>query len=761
MPGWHVTAADINDWTTRRRREAQETLPLLVRRLIVASVFPRHISMPAGDSILIGGWDGVLQVDKGNAFVPNGLSVWEFGTDHNIKGKADKEYQKRSRKAKGINKSRTAFVFATSRTFATRADWVSKKKPRAKWKQVRALNADDLEAWLEQCPPVHRWFARLIGKRPAGAWDLEQAWDNWRCSTRPPCNDQLAVGGRQSEIEELYRRLEGAPSVIRIIGESEEEAYAFTLGALVQRGTFVPRVLVVQDAKEWDELIESQQPLILIPTLTEQRSYGLAVERGHHVLSLESRQLSSAAEEGIDLRQAQREEQKAALIAMGLQEDAAKAVIEESRGYLSVIRRHHRLAPRDRQRPRWAVAENAPVLVAAVLAGCWRSDNAADQAQISRLAGLPYEKLEEALHQIALADDPPIRLVGSVWQLISRQDAWALLSAFINAAVLDRFGQVVIEVFEEVDPRFELPIEERWLANIKGKVLSHSNQLREGLAEAMAMLGCFGDADCRNVGAVVVRDRASGWVHHLMHDATVDRWISVSGHLPQFAEAAPEVFLSGVEESLRAESPAVMSLFAEQGEWGGCLHAGLLWALETISWDLDLLARVARVLAKLSRLDPGGRWANRPARSFTEIFLGWRPQTTATLDVRMAVLDGVLAAEPQSGWQLALSLLPERGGGISHPIRLPTFRIWAQKWKPGVTKGEYIRHIEAVTERLLRHVDHEPSNRWADLISAMPQLHQPLFDRVLEKLEGIQANGFTEESRKRMADVLRDHRKQT
>lgn len=757
MTGWHVTANDINQWTASHRREAQENLPLLVRRLIVASVAPKHISMPAGDSILIGGWDGVLQVDKGNAFVPEGRSVWEFGTNHNIKAKADKDYQKRSKKPIGIEKSSTTFVFATSRMFASRNEWVSKKKQKTKWKQVKALNADDIEAWLDQCPPVHRWFARLIGKRLAGAWDLEQAWDNWRCVTCPSSSGELALGDRKKEVDELYRRLQGAPAIIRVHGDSEEEAYAFILGALIQRGTFAPMVLVVHDAREWDSLIDAQQPLILIPKLTEQRSFGLAVERGHYVFLPESRQLASIKGEAIALGQARRDGQTAALVAMGLQEDAAKAVVHESRGYLTVMRRHRALASRDRQRPNWAAVEYTPPLVAALLAGSWRSDNEADRAQLSRLAGMPYDELEEELHKRAVLDDPPVRLVGNVWQLVSRQDAWTLLSPFVNAAVLDRLEEVVLDVFREINPRFELPIAERWFGSVNGKTLRHSNDLRDGLAEAIAMLGSYGDADCRNVGPISMQSRVNGWVYRLFHDeAIADRWRSLSGLLPQFGEAAPEMFLSSVEESLRGQQPAVMSLFDDQGEWGGCLHSGLLWALEAISWNPDLLARVVRVLAKLSRLDPGGRWANRPARSLTEIFLGWRPQTTIPLETRMIIIDGVIQVEPEGGWKLLLNLLPERGGGISHPIHQPTFQPWAQNWKPGITKGEYFRHIEAVAERLLQHVDADPSNRWPDVIKTMPHLPKPLFERALEKLQGLQPGDFSDESRKRIGNILRD-----
>lgn len=125
--GWHVTAQDITQWTETNRRQAQDTLPLLVRKLALASINPSLLSFPAGDSVLVGGWDGVLSVDKGNAFIPLGDSVWEFGTNARIEKKANDDYEKRTKNPKGVDKKKATFVFVTSRTWANRDDWVRKK----------------------------------------------------------------------------------------------------------------------------------------------------------------------------------------------------------------------------------------------------------------------------------------------------------------------------------------------------------------------------------------------------------------------------------------------------------------------------------------------------------------------------------------------------------------------------------------------------------------------------------------------------------
>jgi hypothetical protein len=69
----------------------------------------------------------------------------------------------------------------------------------------------------------------------------------------------------------------------------------------------------------------------------------------------------------------------------------------------------------------------------------------------------------------------------------------------------------------------------------------------------------------------------------------------------------------------------------------------------------------ALALARLAQLDPGGRWANRPDRSLNQIFLPWRPQTTATPDERLAVIDRLRRrAAPQVAWPFLAGLLSKQ-----------------------------------------------------------------------------------------------------
>ena len=757
ISGWRITAQYIIHWTNTNLRQAQETLPYLARKLIFASVKPSFLSFPAGDSISNSGWDGILEADQGNAFVPKGDSVWEFSAGRDINRKANYDYRKRTNNPLGVDKSKNTYVFVTSRTWANRDDWVREKNSESQWAQVKGINADDLETWLEQCPAVHRWFARMVGKRPEGVLDIDQAWGDWSYATKIPCNAELVLAGRQNQTKELVNKLKVGPSLIRILGESTEEAYAFVVAVMKNYVEFSSRLLVVNEPRDWDILIDSQNPLILVPRFDNPHSFGLATQRGHWViLPLSSVQLGGRQSD-MALGKADPNQQTNALVAMGLEEKIAKDIVYSSRGYLDPIRRHPALAPIDYQQPDWATSEHAGPLIAVLLGGAWIADNKNDCDKLARLADIPYDEFERLLNRWAIAGDPPICRVGNVWQIVSRQDAWTLLSLFINASVLERFGEVVKEVLQEIDPRFEMPPKERWMANVYGKVSRYSGLLRHGLAEMLAILASYGDRNCKNIGTHSVQDQVSYWVRQLsMENISGQRWGSLEKELPLLAEAAPEVFIEAVEASLQGENPPIMELFVEEGDMGGCPHAGLLWALEGISWNLECLPHVVRILAKLAQLDPGGRYSNRPANTLKEIFQGWLPQTKAPLNERLKIIDSLIRYEPEPGWKLLLDLLPKTAGDSSTPIHQPYFRDWAKEWKKCVTWEEYHKHSVAIAERILKNANERPTTRWLDVIKSLSQLPKESFNAVIIQLKNIDLSTLTDTAANDLCNELRE-----
>ena len=722
--GWYVTAVNIAKWSENNPREAQETLPSLIKRLIFASINPSIIRFPSGDSIVQSGWDGNLKTDKGNAFVPTGDSAWEISTEKGVAAKANADYLKRTQNSGAVDKKKSTFVFVTSNQWSKLNKWISEKKSEEQWADVKVLSAQEIEDWLGQCPAVHRWFARLIGNRPDGAWDAEQAWDEWSLVTKPQCNTNLVIAGRNGQSIELSQLLSATPDIIDVSSENKEEAYAFILASIKTHPWLLPRLLVVRDPKEWELLIQSSHSLILIPMFDPLPTLGLATENGHWALLPSLAQFNKKAR--ITLERPHKDQRLKGLIDMGISAEEAENIIYDSKCKLHILRRHYKLARVGQQKPDWASSEYAEPIIAAVLAGSWISDNPNDREKLSYLAGVSYEKLEQMLNKWLVTGDFPVEHPGNKWQIVSASDSWQFLYPFITESILNRFGEVAVEVLRESDPRFELPPTERWLAAIHKKLTKYSVSLRQGLSEGLAILGSFGDRDCTNLAIDSIQAMVSYWVKKILIDEMSEiRWGSLAPELSTLAEASPEMFLEATEIALNGQSPPVMSLFVDEGPMGGCLHFGLLRGLECISWDLNYTSRVVSILAKLAVRDPGGSWANRPYNTLNEIFRGWLPQTKASLDKRLEILDSLVTYNSDLGWKLLIDLLPDTHE-TSNAIGVPHFRDWGNGWEKGVSGSEYQKHVCAISERVLDQINKDPQKAWLSvekIFSALPHVY--------------------------------------
>ncbi|KKG14621.1 hypothetical protein EO98_18500 [Methanosarcina sp. 2.H.T.1A.6] len=755
--GWFVTANDIKQWTETNKRQAEGLLPELVRRLILASCKPDHLHFPSGDSIAIGGWDGTLEVDEGNEFVPSGFSVWEFGTNGSINNKFESDYQKRSDDPGDISLSETAFVFVTSRIWKDKDKKCSEKNKENVWEQVRGINADDLENWLQQCPSVHRWFASLIGKRTGAIWDIEQAWESWACGTSIKATFELVLNGRSEQSEHLLNKLTGSSLLISVKADSENEAYAFTLATIVKNEDLAPRALIVKDRISWNFLLETQNSLIFVPQGFTPENIGYAKQKGHFVVIPVDSSSPRMTSNEINLGKMLRDDRIIALQSMGISKDQAEKIYSDTRGFMGPIRRHGILGPHECMIPKWVDHFDPKVLVAILMMTKWDTRKSKDKEAISILADTPYDQLESKLYELTSFEDTPVRLIGSYWQVISKNDLWSLIARKINRQSIDRLENVVFDVLGESDPSFDLPPEDRWLGSIKNAVPEYSEELKFGLADTLALFSAFGDDECQNMGEIKLTDQVTYWVRELLtKDISARGWYSIGRNLVPLAEAAPDSFLKSLESSMEGSDPSIGPLFIEQGVFCGCPYSNLQWALETISWNLNYLPRVSLSLARLSEIYPGERHSNGPLNSLKEIYLGWINNTSATHENRLQIIDTVLIKYyPEVTWKLLISLLPEDHGGFSSSINKPNYHNWAETLKKGVINKDYYQYVNCVADKLIDLVDHDPKTRWLELVKNVTRLPKKSFYTFIDKLLTVKSNELDDNVKLEIANELR------
>lgn len=400
--------------------------------------------------------------------------------------------------------------------------------------------------------------------------------------------------------------------------------------------------------------------------------------------------------------------------------------------------------------PRVAQVGNFPntsELVIASIVGSWNEKSAPDMAIISQLACEKYSDWITKLRDVLQQPESPIALKNGSWRVTERETLWQALGSRFFDDNLDSFGQCAISVLTERDPKFDLPVEERYLASIHGKVLKHSPELRQGLSESLALLGNKPD-DLTNCSQHKPETVTTLSVREIFANADWVLWGSLNNLLPVLAEAAPDEFLKIVENALQQTPCPFDELFSQEGDGfnGGNYLTGLLWALETLAWDEKLFVRTCVILGELASHDPGGNWANRPANSLTTILLPWLPQTIASINKRKVALQTLQNEVPVVAWALLLTLLPNQHQ-TSTGTHKPSWRnTIPDDWGKGVAQQEYWEQVSFYAELAVSMASHDIA-KLNEIIDHLDNLPRPSFDKVLEHLSSEVISSKPEDER--------------
>jgi hypothetical protein len=759
-----VDGTDLDAWAPRR--EAQELLPRLMRRLWYATPGITDLSARAGEGIGVPGWDGRIDGGAGTAFVPSGESRWEMGTGDDPREQAQANYRKRTDEPLGVTPVSTTFVFVTLRRWRKKENkddkesWIHQKQEEGRWRKVVAYDADDLEAWLIETPAVHIWLSEQMNRRPLEVQTLDRWWKEWSKQTQPVFPAGLLLAGRRYASRHLREMLDGTADTIGISSGSRDEAVAFLAASFVvpdEGDSYIPeddplaKVLVVSSKQAWVRLAASPSCAILVPDFDE-ADVAVAVSNGHHVLvpmgNGDRRNRSH-----IVLPSLARDEARSMLQAAGWSFEHADRLAVQARRSLLSLRRAWAVNPMHVS-PGWACRPTADRFAPLMLVGGWSASPAdqADCAIVATVVGCEYAQLERDLAEWTASDDPPFRCSAFSWRLVAPLDAWALLYPTLTQNDISRWRDAALRILAEPNPVLDLPLADQPFAAIHKVRRLWSDDLRRGIAQGAALLGA---AENIPLGAGKTGpDHAAILVSELLtkaNDDTTGRvWQSISDVLPLLAEAAPRQFLDGVDAGLTGELPLLQRMFIDSQNTTllhvSSPHIGLLCALETLCWSSEYLSRAVEALARLAAIEPNGQRANRPITSLRDVFLPWRPRTSAPPKRQLAVINGLLTNHPDVGWPLLLALLPHIGQG-SQDTYAPMFRF--RDWtfnEEEMLPAEYLEIVHQLVNRALVAVAQQP-DRWVQFIDRLQFLSEEDRNQSLNALENTKDETFDPETR--------------
>ena len=268
---------------------------------------------------------------------------------------------------------------------------------------------------------------RVTSGRPA-RW-----WATWASQTHPAVPRSFLLAGRDHALSKLRDALRQSSQVISVVAPSRGEAVAVVCASLVDDSEdvdeFASRAVIVSGAGAWERLVDSNAGLVLIPTL-EDLDVQAALSRGHRVV------IPSQGRPPAGRRSAH----SAAGPAEGDRRTHPDDRTRPGRGRPVCSARSPKsavTAPDDCGQPRVHATRLVTVtpgwpLGSAALAGSWTQGSDGDRETIASLTGRAYTDVEPDLAAWSALEDAPLRRSGQTWRIVSKDDAWDLISPLIT-----------------------------------------------------------------------------------------------------------------------------------------------------------------------------------------------------------------------------------------------------------------------------------------------------------------------------------------
>ena len=720
-----IRARQIESWA-EERIDARTHLPVLVRKLVQSTGNElRKVDFPGYDNAERKGDDGFVEAASATPWIPEGASLWEFGTSSNPQSKAQKDYAARLKSVDSEERSRSTFIFVTPRNWPNKAAWEKEKNAAGDWKQVRAFDASDLEQWLEQSVAAQVWFAEQIGIPRKGLKTLEQAWNRWANASEPNLTSEIfapAIAAYKTTFKDWISR--EAEKQFFISADSHEEALGFLACVLEADDLrqFKDLTAVFTSAETLRMLIDSSVRFIPIVVSEEvERELGDAHRRLHCIVFRPRNSVDIEADIVLDLLTPECFER--ALTGSGIPQEDVPRLARESGRSPTVLRRRLSKNPAIRT-PVWAGDnETATGLMPIALIGAWNVDKGGDREILAYVADKRFEEIEAGVMSLLGLEDCPVWAAGSHRGVVSKIDAMFAIARVNTREQVDRFFFAAEMVLSETDPALELPEDDRWAAALYGKTRDHSNALREGVCETLVIISVYGNSLLQGRTGIDIEQKVSVLIGKLLTPLSLDKLLSQDHNLPFHAEAAPDEFLRIVEADLAKEEPVLFELLKpvdNSSVFATPLRSGLLWALECIAWSPKYLPRVCKILARLCERRIDDNWTNKPGTSLHAVFRAWMPQTAATVDERIEVLKTINERVPDVGWGICIEQIDPRPR-FSHDSYRPRWRSDASGAGQAVTYGEAWAFAGAALGMLV----------------AWPKHDETTLGQLVEYLEGI------------------------
>ncbi|MDV4042206.1 hypothetical protein CMT37_05110 [Elizabethkingia anophelis] len=591
-----LTTKDIETWADTAEYKCH--LPYLVRRLILATLDCKkikNIHFPYKNEINTKGFDGKLITEDGNIFVPQGISIWNFGTP-------EQEDEKMKSYPLETIPSNITYIQVNAKKYREKYKWAKRLKADGFWKDARYLDSEDIKDWLELAPDVELWFAEVLKKPTLGVCSAWKYWGKWSENESLRIEPQILLGkSRLKEIETIKSFMINDGKVLYVQSMTLDESLAFSLAVLQKLNLFDTNIVVIDNQEVFTQFIDSGRPLIIIlkfrilPAALKE-----ATQKGHKIIIPITPGENENDSLKIQLPAISKQNFKSALYKMGIDQEQVIFLTENSGKNITMLKELLKFGTK--VNPQFLQYVDLAIdFIPMLLVNKFSENSSGDLAIMEKLSGKKASQYIQYLKILETLKSSPVYQEDGIWRVVSAADTWMYLAKYLSLSNMKNFQKISIEILGEVMHKYTLS-EEELKELIFSPKTKYSSQLKEGICESLAVISVL----TSHYGINFTVD-VSAYIKNIVDkilEKEVRVWKSLSDCLPILAEVSPDIFLSHLERMIQERT--IITFFENRQSFLKTSNDSehLLNALNVVAWFPKYVMQVSIVLCEIILLLP-------------------------------------------------------------------------------------------------------------------------------------------------------------
>ena len=438
-----ITDSLLSRFADENKKKFEGLLPELVKRLIQESSDARWIRIPQGEDIWAPGFDGYIECEKGNTFIPEGKSIWEFGVSKNYMAKIQSDYKKRTEGYVGTGIKEVTIVLVTPRIWTNKRQTIQQwEASHDDWKATHVIDGVRLRAWINSIPAVYTWLYEQITGCQIFVSTVSRAWESFSHKTEPRLTEALFQTGRDEEREKLCSLLMPG-KIVKVKAESNLDASGFVLSTLCKDPDFSNKAVVVRDKDSLEALLREHNTGIFF--LDGDISGDCQVDDNTVILRFNK---EKQIHPDINLHAIPKRDFLSSMSTMGLSAASADELYYHTKGNLRVLIRRIPGTSIDLV-PDWKKLDSERYMLALLFLKHYNRESAEEKQVVEDLIGVPYGIIENRYLGLNRLEDTPVKILDNTYSVVSYEETWETLRPSIDEEAFDRLTGTIVRLLED------------------------------------------------------------------------------------------------------------------------------------------------------------------------------------------------------------------------------------------------------------------------------------------------------------------------